>query len=139
MFEIRYVSENDRSFWLELDSSLCEREFMLKVRDKRGYVISNNGKPVGIMRYNLFLDIIPYLTLIYFEEPSRNKGLGKQAMLYWENEMREHGHKMVMTSTNADEQAQHFYRKLGYIDRGGLFLDGTPFEQAQELIMLKVF
>ena len=36
------------------------------------------------------------------------------------------------------EQAQHFYRKLGYMDRGSLFLDGTPFEQPQEMFMLKV-
>ena len=43
-----------------------------------------------------------------------------------------------MTSTQADEQAQHFYRKPGYVDRGFLVLDGTPFEQAQEIFMIKV-
>ena len=57
----------------------------------------------------------------------------------WEDEMRGLGYKMVMTSTQADEQAQHFYRKLGYVDRGCLVLDGTPFEQAQEIFMIKVF
>ena len=35
------------------------------------------------------------------------------------------------------EGAQHFYRKLGYKDRGSLFLDNTSFEQPQEMIMLK--
>ncbi len=48
------------------------------------------------------------------------------------------GHKMVITSTQIDEEAQHFYRKLGYIDKGGLFFDNTPFEQPQELFMVKV-
>ena len=46
---------------------------------------------------------------------------------------------MIMTSTQVDEQAQHFYRKLGYRDRGSLFLDHTPLEQAQELLMVKAF
>lgn len=52
--------------------------------------------------------------------------------------MRSLGYKMVMTSTQVNEQAQHFYRKLGYIERGGIFLDGTPYAQPQEMFLLKV-
>ena len=139
MFEIRYVSESDKPFWFTLDEHLSESEFEFKIRDKRGYIISDGGKPVGVMRYNLFWDNTPFLTLIYLEEAHRAKGFGKQAVLFWENEMRALGYKMVMTSTRADEQAQHFYRALGYKDKGAIFFDGTPFEQPQEIVMLKVF
>lgn len=138
MFQITYVSEADRLFWYTLDEHLSESEFRLKIRDRRGYVISDVDKPIGIMRYNLCWDIIPFLTFIYFDEPYRGKGFGRRAMLFWENEMRELGYKMVMTSTQVDEDAQHFYRKLGYKDKGGIFLDNTPFEQPQEMFMLKV-
>ena len=31
--------------------------------------------------------------------------------------------KMVMVSTQVDEEAQHFYRKLGYKDAGGFVVD----------------
>ena len=139
MFEMRYACENDRSFWFTLDHHLDEKEFDLKVRDKRGYVISHGDQPIGIMRYNLFWDNTPFLTLIHLEAPYHRKGFGKQAMLFWENEMRELGYKMVMTSTQVDEQAQHFYRQLGYMEKGSLFLDHTPFSQPQEMFMLKVF
>lgn len=138
MFKIKYASETDKSFWFALDKHLSESEFDLKIRDRRGYIINDGDKPVGIMRYNLFWDIIPFLTFIYFDEVYRGKGFGRHAMLFWENEMRELGYKMLMTSTQVDEQAQHFYRKLGYKDRGSLFLDSTPFEQPQELFMIKV-
>ena len=138
MFQIRRVSEADKPFWFTLDKHLSESEFALKVRDKRGYIISDGNKPIGIMRYNLFWDNTPFLTLIYIEEPYQGKGFGRQATLHWENEMRELGYRMVMTSTQADEQAQHFYRKLGYVDRGCLILDNTPYEQPQEIIMVKV-
>ena len=138
MFQIRYVSEADKPFWFSLDKYLSEGEFSLKVRDKRGYIICNGDKPIGIMRYNLFWDNTPFLTLIRIEDSCQGKGFGKQAMFYWEDEMRGLGYKMVMTSTQADEQAQHFYRKLGYIDRGCLILDNTPFEQPQEIIMIKI-
>jgi ribosomal protein S18 acetylase RimI-like enzyme len=138
MLEIRYVTDTDRAFWFTLDKHLSEQEFELKVRDKRGYVISVDGSPIGVMRYNLFWDNTPFLTLIYIADAYHKKGYGKQGMLYWENEMRELGYKMVMTSTQVNEQAQHFYRKLGYKDRGSIFLDGTPYEQPQEMIMIKV-
>ena len=34
----------------------------------------------------------------------------------------------VMTSTRSDEEAQHFYRGLGYTDCGALLLPGEPLE-----------
>ena len=138
MFAIKHVCEEDKIFWFTIDRHLSESEFALKIRDKRGYVIIYNKRPVGIMRYNLFWDIVPFLTLIYIDKDYRKKGLGKQAMLYWENEMHDLNYKMIMTSTRVDEEAQHFYRKLGYIDKGGIFLDNTPFEQPQEMFLLKV-
>jgi len=138
MFEIRYVSENDQPFWLTLDKGFCPHEFKRKVRDKRGYVISADGKPIGVLRYNLLWDNTPFLTLIYLEEAHHGKGYGRQAMQFWENEMRTLGYHMVMTSTRVDEEAQHFYRKLGYIDRGGIFLDNTPLGQPQEMFLLKI-
>lgn len=138
MFNVRYVTESDKAFWFTLDEHLHESEFYLKIRDRRGYIISSNGKPIGVMRYNLMWDNTPFLTLIYIDDVEQGKGYGKKAMLFWENEMRDKGYKMVMTSTQVDEQAQHFYRKLGYKDRGGIFLDCTPFEQPQEMFLIKV-
>ena len=138
MFEIRYVSEMDKPFWFTLDEHFCEQELELKIRDRRGYIISDGDKPIGIMRYNLLWDSIPFLTLIYIEASHHGKGYGRQAMQFWEKEMRGFGYKMIMTSTRADEQAQHFYRKLGYIERGSISLDGTPFAQPLEMFMLKI-
>jgi GNAT superfamily N-acetyltransferase len=138
MFSIRYVSNSDKAFWFTLDKHLSVHEFELKVRDNRGYIITDIDKPVGILRYNLFWDNTPFLTHIYIEESSQGKGFGRQAMLHWERQMRGLGYKMVMTSTQADEQAQHFYRKLGYVDRGCLVLDNTPYQQPQEIFLIKV-
>ena len=128
MFAIRYVTDEDKAFWFTLDSHMSESEFELKIRDKRGYIISDCGKPVGLMRYNLFWDIVPFLNLIEIEDSHQGKGFGKQAMTHWENEMHGKGHKLVMTSTQSDEQAQFFYRKLGYADCGCLMLGKEPLE-----------
>ena len=45
---------------------------------------------------------------------------------------------MVMTSTQVDEQAQHFYRKLGYVEKGSLSFDNTPLEQPMEMFLMKI-
>jgi len=54
-----------------------------------------------------------------------------------EQEMRVLGYKMVMTSTQVNEEAQHFYRKLGYVEKGSLSFDNTPLTQPLEMFMMK--
>ena len=44
---------------------------------------------------------------------------------------------MLFTSTQVDEEAQHFYRKLGYQDRGGIIIDIPGYEQPMEMLMIK--
>ena len=51
--------------------------------------------------------------------------------------MKEQGYGMVMTSTQVDETAQHFYRKLGYKDSGGFVIDIPAFAQPMEMIFIK--
>lgn len=138
MFTVRYATKQDKPFWFTLDTELPEYEFLRKVRDKRCYILSDGDKPIGIMRYNFAWDIFPFLTLIHIKEAYHFKGFGKQAIQYWEEEMRNLGFKMVLTSTQANEEAQHFYRKLGYIDKGCLLLDNTPYAQPAEIFLVKV-
>ena len=56
---------------------------------------------------------------------------------YWENDMKSQGFRMLLTSTQVDENAQHFYRKLGYKDCGGLVIDIPGYEQPMELFLIK--
>ena len=136
MFKIRYALEDDKSFWVTLDRHISDNELELKIRDKRGYVICDGDKRIGLMRYNLFWDIVPFLNLIKLDESYRGKGFGTKAMEHWENEMRVLGHELVMTSTQSDEQAQHFYRKIGYKDSGCLLINRN---EPSEIFLIKHF
>ncbi len=137
MFQIRHLEEEDKEFWYTLDRHLPELEFYKKVTDKRGYIILDEEKPIGILRFNMFWDNTPFLTLIYINFSYHNKGYGRKAIEFWESEMAKQGYKMIMTSTQVDEDAQHFYRKLGYKDCGCLVLDIPGFEQPLEMFMAK--
>lgn len=137
MTEIRYVKLEDQEFWYRLDKHLPKQEFERKVREKRGYVLLSDRNPVGLLRYNLFWDNTPFCTMLYIDEGSRNKGYGKILMEYWEKDMKELGYDMLLTSTQVDEEAQHFYRKLGYKDCGGLLIDIPRHAQPMELFLIK--
>ena len=137
MSEIRYVQLEDKGFWYSLDAHLPEQEFNNKVTNKRGYVILVHNKPIGLLRYNLFWDNTPFCTMLFIDRNYRGKGYGKQLMEHWENDMKSQGYGMLLTSTQVDESAQRFYRKLGYKDCGGFVIDVSGFEQPMEMFMVK--
>ncbi len=128
MFSIKYAKETDEILWFSLDHHISKNEFLIKVSENRCYIIFDDQKPIGVMRYNLFWDNIPFLNLIYLIDDYRKVGFGTKAMKHWETEMCSLGYNAVMTSTQADEEAQHFYRKLNYKDAGCLVLDTQPIE-----------
>lgn len=134
---IRYAEVRDRAAWYALDKHLPEAGFDEKVRNRQGYVYICDGRIVGVLRYNLFWDNTPFCTMLFIDSGCRGHGYGKELMEQWEKEMKSAGFEMVMTSTQVDEDAQHFYRKLGYKDCGGFVLDVPGCRQPMELIMIK--
>ena len=137
MLTIRHVLHQDKDFWYSLDSHLPEQEFDYKVSTKQGYVLLEDNIPVGLLRYNLFWDNTPFCTLLFIDQAHHRKGYGKMLMAHWEKDMKAQGYSLLLTSTQVDEEAQHFYRKLGYKDCGGLLIDIPGYEQPMELFMIK--
>ena len=118
--DLPFLSRHDRHVALaELDNSL---------RLGRILIIEVSGEPAGWLRWNLFWDNTPFMNLLYLLEDYRLKGHGRTLVNHWEAHMREQGHAIVLTSTQANEGAQHFYRHLGYEDVGGFLLPGETYE-----------
>ena len=137
MFAMTYATIDDKPHFCNEWENLPESEFELKIRDKRCYVIRFEDKPIGYMRYNLIFDFIPFLTCFYIDDSYKGKGFGTKAMMNWEDEMRSLGFKMIMVSTQVNEDGQHFYRKLGYKDMGAIVMDIPPYEQPLEMFLGK--
>ncbi|MBR0137333.1 MAG: GNAT family N-acetyltransferase [Erysipelotrichaceae bacterium] len=134
---IRFVEQKDKAEWYLLDHDFPESGFDEKVRNNQGYVYIKDGKIIGILRFNLFWDSIPFCTMLHIDETYHGNGYGKELMERWEKDMKKAGCGMLMTSTQVNENAQHFYRKLGYKDAGGFVVDVPGCEQPMELIMIK--
>ncbi len=136
--EIKIVTNNDKGFVMSIDKHINDTGYNNLVYTKSGYVIWEKNQRTGIIVHCILWDNIPFMNFLFIKEEYRNKGLAKQAIIIWENEMKNQGYKMTLISTQVDEGAQHLYRKLGYIDCGGLVFNNTPFDQPMEMFFRKV-
>ncbi len=66
MINMHYANISDLNFWLSLDKHLSKGELERKILQKQCYIIEYDGKRVGVLRYNLFWDNIPFLNMIFF-------------------------------------------------------------------------
>lgn len=130
---VRVAVEDDRSFLAEHDRHLRGDVLDASIRAGRILIVEDAGTRSGWLRWNLFWDEIPFLNLLFVLGPGRGHGLGTALMDEWEASLLDEGHPVAMTSTQADETAQHFYRKRGYVDTGTLLLP----EQAAEVFFRK--
>lgn len=136
--EIKVVTDSDKKFVMSIDKHVDDTGYANRVYTKSAYVIWEKNQRIGIIVHCILWDNLPFMNHIYIKEEYRGKGFAKQAIICWENEMKSQGYKMTLLSTQVDEQAQHLYRKLGYVDCGGLVFNNTPFDQPMEMFLRKV-
>ena len=116
-----YLQQNDNHIAVAILRDKTERHEIVVVR--------LDGQTVGWLRFGFFWDTVPFMYMLAVEESERGKGLGTGIITFWEDRMRESGYELAMTSTQADERAQHLYRRLGYRDCGSLVFPGqVPLE-----------
>ncbi|GHU70670.1 N-acetyltransferase [Spirochaetia bacterium] len=125
---IRYAEITDFCWLIEHDQHISDETLKIKIDNKEIYIIQEENKIIGLLRYNLFWDNIPFMNLLLILEEYQNKGYGKKLVKYWEEKMKRNGYNNVLTSTQSNENAQHFYRKIGYIEIGGLKYLDDPYE-----------
>lgn len=119
--DCQYILDNDKHISKELIESKINMNEIIIARNE-------DNKNIGWLRYNYFWDNTPFMNMLYLDENYRHKGIGKNLVTFWENEMKHNGYDLVMTSTLSNESAQHFYRNLGYKDAGSLLIENEPLE-----------
>lgn len=125
---VEYAKETDLDVISNYDKHISKEELLKLILDYRVIVIKDYNKICGWARYNLFWDNTPFLNMISLLDEYRGRGLGRKLMVFWEEEMKFKGYKLLMTSSLGNEEAQHFYRKLNYVDSGCLLLKDEPLE-----------
>ena len=130
---IRLATRNDLPWLQSHDHHIASGEMTTLISLERVLMACEGNEPVGWLRWNLFWDNTPFMNLLYVLEGHQRQGVGRQLVAHWEALVRDQGFTAVMTSTQSNEDAQHFYRRLGYRDAGVLLLPG----EAAEIIFHK--
>ena len=135
--EIFEVKDNKKKY-IDLLLLADEQEDMidLYLEDGTMYALDDDGVKAVCVVLDVGDNILEIKNIATAPE-AQKKGYGKKLMEYWESEMKNQGFGLVMTSTQVDESAQHFYRKLGYKDCGGFVIDIPNYEQPMELFLIK--
>jgi len=104
-----------------------------KISRQEVYVAYDDDAFAGWLRAGFFWDNIPFMNRLFVLPEHRGEGIGRQLTMFWEDQMKAQGYKTLMTSTQQNESAQHFYAHMGYTAVGGFALPGD----AYELVMAK--
>ena len=125
---IAFVDAEDLDYLMGEDRHVPPGVLEQKVGQREILVLWHDDRRAGALRYGHFWDEIPFMNMLWVQEELRGRGFGTRLFTFWENEMRELGHDMIMTSTLSSERAQHLYRRLGYKDCGSLLMPDEPLE-----------
>jgi GNAT superfamily N-acetyltransferase len=128
MPNIRFAQMTDLTAIYELDHHLVASNLGQKIESNEILVVEVSSRIIGILRFSMFWDEIPFINMLRIRDAYQSRGFGRALVQEWENEMLKLGHTKLLTSTQADEEAQYFYRKIGYIDIGGFVLPSEPLE-----------
>ncbi len=132
---IRIAKDSDFAFLSEHDRHVSSERLKHKIGTGRIYIYHEDESPLGWLRFSYFWDLIPFMDMLFILEDHRGRGIGRQIVQQWESDMFQSGADIVLTSTQADEPAQHFHRRLGYRDCGALFL---PIQLPAEIFLYKM-
>ena len=125
---IRAAELKDIDLIKQYDKHIAKVEIENVIMSGRVVIGEEDNEFIGWLRYNYFWDNIPFMNMLYILEKYRSKGYGKKLVEYWETEMKRLGFHIVITSTQSNEYAQHFYGKLGYKVVGGFSIEKEPYE-----------
>lgn len=126
--EITHATLSDYETLVNNDKHISKEELRNLILSKRVLIAKQEGDLRGWLRYNLFWDNIPFMNMLYVIEGYRSQRIGQALVSMWEELMHSEGYKVVLTSSQCNEQGQFFYRKNGYVDCGSLLLKDEPLE-----------
>ena len=125
---IRWAIPKDVDRLTALDRHLSPGQLAQAVEQGRVLTAWDGQVLAGWLRYGWFWDNTPFLNLLFVQKEYRGQGWGNLLLRRWEEEMKRQGFSVLLTSTQAQEQSQHFYRHFGYRDVGGFLLPPEPYE-----------
>lgn len=115
---IRFASVEELEFLTQqvyISAEAVER----KVEWNEFLVAETHGEIVGFLQLEYLWSAIPYIALIRVVSDHKRKGIGKGMLHFLEDQLRKSGHKMLYSSSQANEpEPQEWHRLVGFEECG---------------------
>ena len=133
---MRFATAADADWCHSLDGLISGELVRRKIAQQEVVVIEGEHGPVAYLRLGFLWSTLPQIELIWVETQHRKKGLGRALLEFVEQSLREKGHKILLSSSQADEPAsQAWHRAVGFRECG--LLDGVNDNGVGEVFFLK--
>lgn len=123
-----FATKDDFSFLDILDLHISEIELIKAIEQKRIYMVYKGKTFIGMLRYNFYMDNIPFVNFIYVKPKYRNNNIGSQILKKFEDDMIEKGYFNILTSIVYPMEAHAFFTKNNYKECGGFLIPSEPYE-----------
>jgi GNAT superfamily N-acetyltransferase len=115
---VRYASQSDLGFVAQ-DDYIPADTVARKIEAREVVVAEHVASLAGYARIEYLWSRIPYLALIRVMPDSQRLGVGRAMLAFLEGELRGAGHRMLLSSSQADEpEPQDWHRHMGFVECG---------------------
>ena len=108
---IRYARPEDIDILVQNDTHVDKAEMLNLINLDRVYIMEDDGRFIGWLRYNLFWDHIPFMNMICLNDSERGKGYASRLIrAVCAAEAARHNSVQLF----CDPSLEPFYSKLGF-------------------------
>jgi GNAT superfamily N-acetyltransferase len=117
---VRFASPADLEACVALDQPQVPVDVIKGKIERREILLAEGaGALAGYLRLEYLWSMVPFLGLIWVVEGQRRQGVGKALLGTLEDFLRERGHGMLYSSSQADEpEPQAWHRHVGFEECG---------------------
>jgi N-acetylglutamate synthase-like GNAT family acetyltransferase len=117
---VRYADPRDLDF-VSQDRYIPASVVARKIEVREVIVAERDTVPVGYARIEYLWSKLPYIALIRVLPDSRHQGVGRALLGFLENELGAAGHRILLSSSQADErEPQMWHGQMGFAECGRL-------------------
>jgi GNAT superfamily N-acetyltransferase len=118
LVSVRIAESADLDF-VSKDGYIPKDEVSWKIQRKECFVLSVDDQPVGYLRIEYLWSMLPFISLVIIQAAYRKRGYSRDLLGFVEEFLKEKGHKVLFSSSQADEPLpQAWHRHMGFEECG---------------------
>lgn len=111
---ITYAKKEELNIIQNIDIFISENQLLQAIKQKRVYVIKEDNKIIGFLRYTFHLDQTPLLCFIYVNPKYRKQGIATKLIKKFEKDMIKQQYDTILLSVPSKSEAIDFFKHLNF-------------------------